>query len=320
MANENMITTSALIEKFWYTINNKWGYIWGSAGILWTEAKQKQKVNYMESRYGSNWKKSVDARSDNYYYTALYGDKWIGHYVADCSGMFVWAFREFGMEMSHISSNIYISYCNKKGKLTDALKKSVLPGSAVFTGDTERNHPHVGLYVGDGTVIEAASTQKGVITSKITDKKWKWYGELKGVYYGDTPAPTPTPTPVPEGKAVVTGKNVALRQGPSKDTPVMTRVVTGTTVDIAKVEGWTYVRYNKREGFMMNQYIQIHDDYVIVTGVNVAVRAGTGTDTKVLMRIPTNTVVPRIPLPDDWEYVAYGSRKGFMMKEYLKEG
>ena len=71
---------------------------------------------------------------------------------------------------------------------------------------------------------------------------------------------------------------------------------------------------------MMNQYIQIHDDYIIVTGVRVALRAGTGTDTKVLLRIDTNTVVPRIPLPTDWEYIAYGSRKGFMMKEFLREG
>lgn len=312
------ISTSALIEKFQYALDNKWGYIWGTAGILWTESRQKQKVNYMVSNYGENWKTNKSAQNDKYYSAARYGSKWVGHYVADCSGMFVWAFKQFGQDMSHISSTIYNSYCNKKGRLTAELKKTVLPGSAVFTGDTATNHPHVGLYVGNGKVIEASGTQKGVIQSKITDSKWTWYGELKGVYYGDTP--TPTPTPVPVGKAVVTGKNVALRQGPSKNTPVMTRIVTGTTVDIAQIEGWTYVRFNNREGFMMNQYIQIHDDYIIVTGVRVALRAGTGTDTKVLMRIDTNTVVPRISLPADWEYIAYGSRKGFMMKEFIREG
>ena len=177
-----MIKATDLIAKFQQALNDNWGYIWGTAGVMWTEARQKQ----------------IEQTTDeNRAMSRKYGSKWIGHYVADCSGMFVWAFAQFGLKMSHISSNIFISYCTKnKGKLTTALKRTILPGSAVFTGETAGKHPHVGLYIGNDTVIEAKGTVAGVITSKLTDKKWTFYGELKDVEYdGVEPSPQPEPSP-----------------------------------------------------------------------------------------------------------------------------
>jgi DNA-binding LytR/AlgR family response regulator len=45
-------------------------------------------------------------------------------------------------------------------------------------------------------VIEAKGTINGVIKSKLTDKKWTFYGELKDVVYdGIEPIPEPEPTP-----------------------------------------------------------------------------------------------------------------------------
>ena len=194
-----MIQAVDLIEKFRYALDNHYGYCFGAAGILWTQARQDQKVQYMVSKYGDNWKKNADAKNDNYYGTATYGSKWIGHYVLDCSGFFVWAYKQFGLPMSHISSNIYKSYCTKdKGKLTDALKKTILPGVAVFTGQVAGNHPHVGLYVGDGKVIEAAGTQAGVCVSNITDRKWTFYGYLKDVSYSSENAPVSPSEPSDE--------------------------------------------------------------------------------------------------------------------------
>jgi len=176
------IKASDLISKFQYAIDNDWGYIWGTAGIKWTEARQR------------DLEKTTD---DNRAMSRKYGSKWIGHYVADCSGMFVWAFAQFGLKMSHISSNIFTSYCtSNKGKLTTALKRTILPGSAVFTGETAGKHPHVGLYIGNNEVIEAKGTINGVVKSNLTDKKWTFYGELKDVEYdGVEPSPQPEPSP-----------------------------------------------------------------------------------------------------------------------------
>ena len=247
MTNEKIISSQALIDKFVYALQNEWGYIWGTAGELWTAAKQKE------------LEKTTD---ENRAMSRKYGSKWIGHYVADCSGMFVWAFRQFGIAMSHISSNIYISYCTaNKGRLTDELKQKIRPGTAVFTGDAPGKHPHVGLYIGNGDVIEAAGTKQGVIKSRITDRKWTFYGELKNVDYtggGDVPVPEPTPEPVPEKVyAIVTGKNLALREGPSTNCRVLTRAPTGSTVKIEEPpKDWEYVDYKGRKGYMMKQYLK----------------------------------------------------------------
>lgn len=178
-----MISSQALIDKFRFALDNHWGYIWGTAGIMWTQAKQDQKVAYMVSQYGKDWQKNAEAKKDNYYSAAVNGSKWIGHTVADCSGLFAWAFKQLGGAIAHGSNSIYDRYCtSKKGKLTDDLKKTLRPGTAVFTGDA-KSHGHIGLYVGDGKVIEASGTIAGVCVSNITAGKWTYYGELKGVDY-----------------------------------------------------------------------------------------------------------------------------------------
>lgn len=305
-----MIRAEDLINKFWDCYYAHWGYIWGTAGVLWTAAKQAalEKTTDADRAMGRK-----------------YGSKWIGHMVADCSGLFTWAFNQLGGYMYHGSNTMWDRYCTAKGELKNGKRtdgKELKPGTAVFTYNSKTGkRGHVGLYVGNGKVIEAEGTQAGVTTSKITKSKWVEWGELRGEdYSGDEPGPTPPePTP-PAGKAIVTGKNVALREGPSTGTRVMIRIATGTVVDIAEVTGWTYVKYGSVSGFMMNEFIETGKDSVKVTGKNVAVRAGTGTNTRVLARVKTGTTVPKQKLPEGWEYIQYGSRKGFMMKEFIKEG
>ena len=178
-----MIKAVDLVEKFRYALDNHWGYIWGSSGILWTKAKQQQKIDYMVGKYGTSWQKNSEAKQDNYYSAAVYGDKWIGHYVADCSGIFVWAFKQLnGAAIAHGSNSIYDRYCTSKGKITDEIRKTIKPGTAVFTGDAAK-HGHIGLYVGDGKCIEASGTIAGVCVSNLSAGKWTYWGELKNVSY-----------------------------------------------------------------------------------------------------------------------------------------
>ena len=305
-----MINPSDLIAKFQYALDIKGGYIWSTAGVKWTAARQ------------AALEKTTDAdRAQG----RKYGKKWIGHIVWDCSGLFSWSFSQLGGYMYHGSNTMWDKYCTSKGELKAGKRtdgKELKPGTAVFTYNKEKkNRGHVGLYIGDGWVIEAAGTTSGVIKSRVTLSKWVEWGELKGVNYGGSPQPHPTPTPTPPaGKAVVTGRNVALREGPSTSTAVMTRIVTGTTIDLATIDGWTYVKYNNFHGFMMNQFIKIGSGSVTVTGKNVALRAGAGTNTRVLSRIQTGTEVPRASLPSGWTYVQSGNRKGFMMDQFIRKG
>lgn len=43
---------------------------------------------------------------------------------------------------------------------------------------------HIGVYVGDGWVIEARGTEYGVVKSKLSTQPWKKWGYLKDVDYG----------------------------------------------------------------------------------------------------------------------------------------
>ena len=180
-----MIAPQQLIDLFVFALANMWGYIYGGSGQMWTEALQKQKVNYMIANFGSDWKTDHEAKKNKYYLSALYGSKWIGHNVADCSGLFRWAFKQFGIAVSHSSNTLWRSYCSSKGSLSKGKRtdgKPLLNGTAVFVNKSG-NRTHIGLYVGDGKVIEASGTKVGVIESKITDSKWNEWGELKNVDY-----------------------------------------------------------------------------------------------------------------------------------------
>ena len=165
-----MITPEALIGKFRQALDEHWGYIWGTAGEAWTEAKQKELEKTTDSSRAQGRK---------------YGSKWIGHRVADCSGLFSWAFKQLGGYMYHGSDTMYRKYCVEKGELSKGKRTdcaALKPGTAVFVWNGS-NYSHVGLYVGDGIVIEAMGTIKGVTTTKVSAGKWTHWGELTGVDY-----------------------------------------------------------------------------------------------------------------------------------------
>lgn len=165
---------SDLILKFKQALSENWGYIWGTSGQTWTATKQKN----LENKYASDPTKYI-----NYKNGAKYGGKWIGHTVSDCSGLFVWAFKVFNQKIYHGSNTIFKSYTTNKCTLKNGARtdgKQIKPGSAVFLNDNGNRH-HIGLYIGNGKVIEEKSTQAGVVESNLS--KWNEIGELKGVEY-----------------------------------------------------------------------------------------------------------------------------------------
>lgn len=226
-----LILAANLVDKFKYAYDNKWGYIINTAGILWTQARQNAVTDSMAKKYGSQW---------------------IGHYVADCSGLFSWAFAELGGYMYHGSNTMWNKYCTAQGKLSGGKRtdgKTLLPGTAVFTLRNNSDRYHVGLYIGNGEVIEASGTKVGVIKSKITNSKWVEWGELKGVDYSTTSDNTPS-----IGSAVVNDVRVALRTGPSTKDSVILRVDKGERVQVLG-ESWTKVSYQGRTGYMMTKFL-----------------------------------------------------------------
>jgi len=117
-----LISVSDLIALFRRALSEKWGYIWGTAGKQWTALKQE------------NLEKTTDADRA---LGRAYGKKWIGHKVADCSGLFSWAFRQLGGTMYHGSNTMFLKWCAYKGELkagqrTD--RAALKPGTACSSG------------------------------------------------------------------------------------------------------------------------------------------------------------------------------------------
>lgn len=97
----------------------------------------------------------------------------------DCSGLVVWAYEQVGVTSVPRSSI-------EQYRHTDRISKSELrPGDLVFWSYGKRNGvgktDHVGMYVGDGYVIDARPSKGGVTKQKLDDV---W---TKPIAYGRLP-------------------------------------------------------------------------------------------------------------------------------------
>ena len=211
-----MIKATALIAKFQQSLDEEWGYIYGKSHTMWSAALQK----------AYNAAKKDDTNCQN---SIKYGPKWYGHWVTDCSGLFSYWFGQLGGKMYHGSHTMYNSWTTDRGQLKNGKRtdgKELKPGTAVFVwNEKTKRYSHVGLYIGGGWVIEAAGAKDGVCRSKITNKKWEYWGELKGVEYdaqdsgGQPPeadqqdAAQPTIRRGSKGAAVKTAQKLLIEKG-----------------------------------------------------------------------------------------------------------
>lgn len=151
------------------------GYIYGQMDKLWTAADQAA----LERKYNSDHNKYKD-----YELGAQIGGKWIGHRVWDCSGLTKYCGDKLGLSYRHGSNSSYNYDCQAKGAKTPDMKLPV--GAWVYTG-TASNRGHIGIVIDDEYVIEAQGTRAGVVKSKLSLKKWTWWGLGKGMTFDFIP-------------------------------------------------------------------------------------------------------------------------------------
>lgn len=137
-------------------------------------------IAIFETMYEEKWKYQLGAAREG---------------VVDCSGAFAYAFRKLGGSIYHGSNTIWRKYTTEKGKLGQI---TLVPGMAVFRWRQSGAEPvgyrkdglgdyyHMGLFIGDGMVIQAKSVSAGVIKSSVSG--WHSAAKLTGVdYTGQTP-------------------------------------------------------------------------------------------------------------------------------------
>lgn len=87
----------------------------------------------------------------------------------DCSGLVTYIFKNYGVSVPR-SSKDYINFG------TTIKKEDLLPGDILAfdcSGAINGQISHVGLYIGNGKMIHASTSKRGVIISDINDKYYK---------------------------------------------------------------------------------------------------------------------------------------------------
>ena len=146
---------------------NEWGYVWGTFGTELTEQFLADKLAQYPKQVGK--------------YEEFIRKNWLGRRTADCIGLikaYAWydpardTIRYAAGTMPDIGTEQLFAAATEKGPV-----KSIpeIPGLIVY------GPGHVGVYVGDGFVIEAMGTKYGVVKTKLRERNFTHW--LKCPYF-----------------------------------------------------------------------------------------------------------------------------------------
>lgn len=149
--------------------DNHWGYVYGTYGTVLDKTMLEFKAEQYPDMVGNN----VDFITDN----------WLGKRTADCVGLikgYSWYDAENNKtnigsnNMPDIGADNMFDNATEKGTI-DTLPE--IPGLAVW------HKGHIGIYIGNGEVIQAANTQVGVVRTKISSTAWTHWLKIPYIEY-----------------------------------------------------------------------------------------------------------------------------------------
>jgi len=251
------------------------GYVYGMRGkdSPYSTAIAKSK----QGQYG----KQLSASGYGYYcelvngkpdYTKGRAAKWLGKPATDCSGLIRWVYWELlnhKYDFSKSASGMY-SWCSTRGKISTMPKKA---GILVFkTASGESSPHHVGVYLGNGTVIEAAGVDAGIRIVAF-NSGWTHWGVWDlldmDIPVDGTPVQPPVQPPVDE-----------------PDTPAETAPIYFTTTatlyrlwDIGKSHNIAWTAIRKADGSVPNP-LAMRAGIKLIVGHKIAEQAIYYTTTK----------------------------------------
>lgn len=124
-------------------------YMFGFTGVITEEAIQRKARQYPKM------------------YTTTYISKCrknIGRWATDCSGLI-----DIYLGIDYSASR-YFKEAIKKGMISTIPKN--IPGILVFKKDSDGDIGHVGVCIGDGTVVEAKGIDHGVVRTVLANNGW----------------------------------------------------------------------------------------------------------------------------------------------------
>lgn len=215
------------------------GYVYGATGWVCSPKRRQQQAD--------QYPKQAD-------FIMNVCVKWDGKECYDCAQLIRRALEYAGV--TGVPSGA-TSQWNKKSLWSETGTIDTIPsdGAIVLFRESGGAMQHVGWRLSDGTVVDARSSERGVIESKVSDYKWThWARPLinqtdKKEYVTDMEALY---------KAVVTTKSDPLRvRSFAKTGEIIGRVAKGKTVEILTEpeDGWQRIRFGELEGYASSEYL-----------------------------------------------------------------
>lgn len=142
-------------------------YWYGTFGNTATESLLNSKKKQYPSHYKSQRMKKYKSQ--------------LGQRVHDCVGLvkgYLWSESATAAPKykaaQDVSANDMLKVCKEKGKIATLPE---IPGVLVFMSG------HVGVYIGNGKVIEARGFNYGVVETELADRKWTSWGKCPWITY-----------------------------------------------------------------------------------------------------------------------------------------
>lgn len=149
--------------------DNHWGYVYGTYGTILDKTMLELKAQQYPNMVGNN----IDFITAN----------WLGKRTADCVGLikgYSWYDTEnkktiiSSNNMPDIGADKMFENATEKGTI-DTLPET--PGLAVW------HEGHIGIYIGNGEVIQAANTQAGVMRTRVSSNAWTHWLKIPYIEY-----------------------------------------------------------------------------------------------------------------------------------------
>lgn len=170
---KNNLDLAAYAVQAW---ENNWGYVWGTYGNVLTESL----FSYKKEQYPEGVGNYADFIEEN----------WLGRRTTDCVGLikgYGWldasdltiGYAENGVP--DYSANQMYEYATRNGTAgEDYGGMSTMPE---IPGLMLWKDGHVGVYIGDGYVIEAMGTKYGVVKTEVEGRGWSGWCKLPYLTY-----------------------------------------------------------------------------------------------------------------------------------------
>ena len=150
---------------------NGWGYVYGGYGQVCT----KQYLDQQASLFPGNNEAGGEMRQ--------VGEKWLGKRVCDCIGLiksYAWYNADSGEIVAgsngftDCGANSIWNNVTESGSISSMPET---PGLAVWMDG------HIGVYIGNGEVIEAQGTAYGVVKTELNGRGWTKWLKIPNIKY-----------------------------------------------------------------------------------------------------------------------------------------